>query len=62
MRSSFSPTSAAARLFVTRPAAPKPAAAPVAEPRTCEWPRRTGSNPPFVGIRQALLAIQSRHA
>jgi hypothetical protein len=62
MRTSFSPTAAAARMFAGRPAAPVPAAVPAAEARCCEWPRRSASQPPFPGVRRALLAIQARHA
>jgi hypothetical protein len=75
MPANFSPTAQAARLHAVRresnppfagPASPAPA--PVrqvmtaAGERWCEWPRRAPSNPPFTSIRQALLAIQARHA
>jgi hypothetical protein len=62
MRTSFSPTAAAARMFAGRPAERGPAAMPAAEARWCEWPPRRASQPPFPGIRRALLAIQARHA
>jgi hypothetical protein len=59
MRGNFSPLAAAARLHAARTAtvrAAVPSAAPV-------HPPRPASNPPFTGIRQALLAIQqARHA
>jgi len=72
MRGNFSPLAEAARLHAARTAASRPAissgtslARPMPEPadvRWCEWPRRPASNPPFTSIRQALLAIQARHA
>jgi len=74
MPASFSPTAHAARLHATRQASNPPfaghstppqervrPAAPAGE-RWCEWPRRPSSPPPFTSIRQALLAIQARHA
>ena len=74
MPANFSPTVQAARLHAARQASnppfasqstprPTPArpAAGVGE-RWCEWPRRASSHPPFTSIRQALLAIQARHA
>lgn len=73
MRGNFSPLAEAARLHAARTSAARPvvpSAAPVyqstpsfAGERWCEWPPRPASNPPFTGIRQALLAIQAaRHA
>ncbi|HWA27650.1 MAG TPA: hypothetical protein VG734_18485 [Lacunisphaera sp.] len=69
MRGNFSPLAEAARLHAARTAARGTGASPsaparvaAAEPRWCEWPRRPASNPPFTSIRQALLAIQARHA
>ncbi|HVT74389.1 MAG TPA: hypothetical protein VHD61_14730 [Lacunisphaera sp.] len=62
MRPSFSPTAAASRLLAlraTRPESNPPL--PAAGPLWCEWPRREPARRP-VGIRQALLAIQARHA
>ena len=64
MRTSFSPTSAAARLHAAREAQSKsnPPFAPAAEARWCEWPRRAPAAPRRGGIWQALQAIQARHA
>ncbi len=62
MRTSFSPTAAASRLLALR--APRPESnppLPAAGPLVCEWPRREAVRRPL-GIRQALLAIQARHA
>ena len=72
MPANSSPTAQAARLLSVRSGADRSgghSAAPmnpgrpvVVGERSCEWPRRTSSNPPFAGIRQALQAIQARHA
>lgn len=72
MSASFSPTAQAARLLASRGGADRPSghsaapmhpSRPVAAGERCsEWPRRVSSNPPFTSIRQALLAIQGRHA
>ena len=74
MPASFSPTAQAARLHAARQASNPPFAGhsnppqepvrpvPAAGARWCEWPRRASSRPPFTSIRQALQAIQARHA
>ena len=72
MSTNFSPTAQAARLLASRGGADRPSghsAAPMHPSRPvaageqwCEWPRRAASRQPFTSIRQALLAIQARHA
>ena len=75
MPANFSPSAQAARLHAARQTSNPPFAGHSTPPqvparpgaaageRWCEWPRRAASNPPFTGIRQALLAIQqARHA
>ena len=63
MRSSFSLTSAAARLLASHQASQKAAtdSNPPMEPRSCEWPRRAPAAPRG-GIWRALQQIQARHA
>ncbi|MDB6114623.1 MAG: hypothetical protein JWQ62_1568 [Lacunisphaera sp.] len=70
MRTNFSPMAEAARLHARDEAARRASTPPLSTAganaenngRWCEWPRRDPSNPPFASIRQALAAIQARHA
>jgi hypothetical protein len=71
MRTSFSPMAEAARRLAAgsgaersgHSAALMPPGSPApAEGQWCEWPRTAPSSRPFQSIRQALQAIQARHA